>query len=204
MTQPLRSSASWIAAIREHRVGDGAKVCFAELEETGVQALFSMGWADWTGVLRGLGVGIDCFVVPVPRGALQKVPDESGTRTDLHTAIAGDARKPFVLQRSRDGAGGRVVMWVPPTLACFRGHFPAHPVVPGVVLMGWAVGEIRRLRPDLPGIREFRQVKFQRVVGPCDTLKISWTLTDVSHATYVVESCFGVNAKGQCVFEETR
>jgi 3-hydroxymyristoyl/3-hydroxydecanoyl-(acyl carrier protein) dehydratase len=149
-------------------------------------------------------VGIDCFVVPVPRGALQKVPDESGTRTDLHAAIAGDARKPFVLQRSLDGAGGRVVVWVPPSLACFRGHFPAHPVVPGVVLMGWAVDEIRRLRPDGPRIREFRQVKFQRVVMPCDTLKISWTLTDASHATYVVESCSGVNAKGQCVFEEAR
>jgi 3-hydroxymyristoyl/3-hydroxydecanoyl-(acyl carrier protein) dehydratase len=204
MTQPLRSSASGIVAIREHCIGDGSKVCLAEPDEIGVRALFSMGWTDWTGVLRGLGVGIDCFVVPVPRGALQKVPDESGTRTDLHAAIAGDARKPFVLQRSLDSAGGSVMVWVPPSLACFRGHFPAHPVVPGVVLMGWAVDEIRRLRPDGPRIREFRQVKFQRVVMPCDTLKISWTLTDASHATYVVESCSGVNAKGQCVFEEAR
>ena len=204
MTQPLRSSANWIVATREHCIGDGSKVCFAEPDEMGVQALFSMGWTDWTGVLRGLGVGIDSFVFPVPRGALQKVFDESNAITDLHTAIAGDARKPFVLQRSRDGAGGCVVMWVPPSLTCFRGHFPAHPVVPGVVLMGWAVDEIRRLSPDGPAIREFRQVKFQRVVRPCDTLKISWTLTDASLATYVVESCSGVNAKGQCVFEETR
>lgn len=204
MTQLPRPSASWIVASREHCIGDGSTVCFAEPDEAGVQALFSMGWTDWTGVLCGDGVGVGSVVFPVPRGALQRVVGDVNAITDLHTTIAGDARKPFVLQRSRDGAGGCVVMWVPPSLACFRGHFPAHPVVPGVVLMGWAVDEIRRLRPDGPDIREFRQVKFQRVVRPCDTLKISWTLTNASLATYVVESCFGINAKGQCVFEEAR
>ena len=204
MTQLPRPSASWIVASREHCIGDESKVCFTEPDEIGVQALFCMGWTNWTGVLRGDGVGVGSVVFPVPRGALQRVVGKVNAITDLHTAIAGDARKPFVLQRSRDGAGGSVVIWVPPSLACFRGHFPAHPVVPGVVLMGWAVDEIRRLRPDGPDIREFRQVKFQRVVRPCDTLKISWTLTDASLATYVVESCSGVNAKGQCVFEEAR
>ncbi len=197
------SPAEWIVATRELVLRDGTNICLAEPGEDGIQALFSMGWIDWTKMLAGNGIGVGSFVFPTPKGALQRVADDFSTVTELHTAITGDARKPLVLQQGGDGAAGSAVLWVSPSLTCFKGHFPLQPVVPGVVLMGWVVDEIRRRRPYAPDILEFRQVKFQRVVTPCGTLKTSWTLTDGSLATYVVGSSEGVNAKGQCVFEGT-
>jgi 3-hydroxymyristoyl/3-hydroxydecanoyl-(acyl carrier protein) dehydratase len=202
MTQSSSSAADWILAAREHVMGDGTRVCLAEPGDAGVEALFSMGWADWTKALGDIGIGIGSFVFPVPRGAARQVVGAFSATADLHAAIAGDARRPVVLQRSGDGARGCAVLWVPPSLTCFRGHFPLQPVVPGVVLMGWAVGEMRRPRPGEPDILEFRQVKFQRVVTPCDTLRISWAPAGASLANYLVESSAGINAKGQCVFEE--
>jgi hypothetical protein len=203
MTDAPTSPAGWIVASRELVLGDGTRVCLAEPGEDGIRALFSMGWTAWTEMLAGIGIGGGCFVFPVPAGALQRAPDGCGTVTELHAAITGDARKPPVLQQGGNGAAGNAVLWVPPSSTCFTGHFPLQPVVPGVVLMGWVVDQIRQRRADAPDILEFRQVKFQRVVTPCGTLRISWTGADGSLVTYVVESSDGINAKGQCVFEGT-
>lgn len=200
MTEPSLSCADWVVAARDQTCSDGTEVSLAEPGETGLQALFCIGWTDWTEALRGPGA----IVFPVPAGALQNVGERFDSLADLHAAITGDARRPVVLQRSGDATQGRVILWVPPPLSCFAGHFPGHPVVPGVVLIGWAVAEIRSWQPAGTEIREFRQVKFQRVVTPGDTLRISWTRSDAALATYVVESSGGVNARGQCVLGEPR
>lgn len=55
---------------------------------------------------------------------------------------------------------------IPLDLACLRGHFPGHPVVPGVVLAGWALALGTVHLGVAPGCCEMEALKFQRVLQP--------------------------------------
>jgi 3-hydroxymyristoyl/3-hydroxydecanoyl-(acyl carrier protein) dehydratase len=62
---------------------------------------------------------------------------------------------------------------VPYDLAIFDGHFPAIPLVPGVVQVGWAVGLARshlQLAGDFSGIAA---TKFRRLVQPGMSLALT-------------------------------
>ena len=55
---------------------------------------------------------------------------------------------------------------IPPELLWFRGHFPGLPVVPGVVLLDWAL-EFGRQTLGTPAVaRDIAQVKFRRLLRP--------------------------------------
>jgi 3-hydroxymyristoyl/3-hydroxydecanoyl-(acyl carrier protein) dehydratase len=65
-------------------------------------------------------------------------------------------------------APGRVELElrVPAQLACFAGHFPGLPILPGVIQVDWSV---RLARPRLPLRGEFagmEQLKFLSIVRP--------------------------------------
>lgn len=79
------------------------------------------------------------------------------------------------LERSPDRLSLRFV--VPPGLDYFEGHFPAVPLLPGVVQIGWAV-EIARV--ELPIATRFRAlagVKFMRVIQPGATVSLQLSCT---------------------------
>ena len=53
----------------------------------------------------------------------------------------------------------------------FAGHFPAHPVLPGALLLDWVVDAIQQqLSYTITGVT---QVKFQRAAEPGDQLRLS-------------------------------
>jgi len=55
---------------------------------------------------------------------------------------------------------------VPADLEAFRGHFPGHPILPGVVQIDWAVRLAGlHLRIDELSVRDF-QVKFRNIIRP--------------------------------------
>jgi len=49
------------------------------------------------------------------------------------------------------------------------GHFPGHPVVPGVLLLDRVVRHVAALHPEAGAVTGFRGVKFHAPLGPeCD------------------------------------
>jgi 3-hydroxymyristoyl/3-hydroxydecanoyl-(acyl carrier protein) dehydratase len=62
--------------------------------------------------------------------------------------------------------GVRLGLLIPPDLLYFRGHFPAFPVLPGVVQLHWAIGFGRRYLPVGSGAARTVRVKFVRPIGP--------------------------------------
>jgi len=73
---------------------------------------------------------------------------------------------PTILSSEILAEGAEYLLDVTADLPWFRGHFPGHPVLPGLVQVEWArrLSE-RDLMPDA-GFQGLRAVKFQRVVKP--------------------------------------
>ena len=65
---------------------------------------------------------------------------------------------------------------VPDDLAHTEGHFEGAPIVPGVVLIDWALTLASDTFSEMPKLSEIRNVKFKKPLQPGDTctLEINW------------------------------
>ena len=62
---------------------------------------------------------------------------------------------------------------VPPDLPFFEGHFPGHPILPGVVALGWMLQAAERFLARPLGAVELLNVKFQVVILPGAVLTLT-------------------------------
>ncbi len=87
-------------------------------------------------------------------------------------------RDPIVIAVTPAEDGSReLTLEVPSDLAHFAGHFPQHPLLPGVVEVDWAV-RLAEAHFALPRTRfsQLRNVKFTRPVRPGEHLlcRLAW------------------------------
>ncbi|MCP4446854.1 MAG: hypothetical protein GY811_16120 [Myxococcales bacterium] len=69
----------------------------------------------------------------------------------------------------------------------FRGHFPGHPVLPGVAQMEAIVFELAtRAWPDLGALRELRRLKFCRIIPPNNELRIRLERKEATKVSFVM------------------
>jgi 3-hydroxyacyl-[acyl-carrier-protein] dehydratase len=61
-----------------------------------------------------------------------------------------------------------IVFFVPTDHACFNGHFPGNPLVPGALLLRWMIEQLARHNLV---ITEIKQCKFLHIVKPGDQLR---------------------------------
>ena len=80
--------------------------------------------------------------------------------------MSGSAREPVVTAERRTGDGVELDLEVPLDLAWCRGHFPGFPVIPGVVLVHWAVAQGHRLFATAAAAPLALKVKFRRPIRP--------------------------------------
>lgn len=77
-------------------------------------------------------------------------------------------------------------MNIPNDHPCFAGHFPGHPIVPGVLLLE-RVMSLARSRLGLPLANcEVYNVKFLAPVGPGDQINIDWIEGAVNEYRFAV------------------
>jgi hypothetical protein len=77
-----------------------------------------------------------------------------------------DPRTPEFRVLEQEGATCLLDAWVSPTAPYFPGHFPGHPVLPGVVQIDWLVWlsrELLKVKGDFGGLEA---AKFRRVIQP--------------------------------------
>ena len=75
-------------------------------------------------------------------------------------------RIPEIGRVQRTDTGVRLDFTVPAALEYFAGHFPACPLLPGVVQIGWAIELARQHIPFDAPFRSLAGVKFTRVIQP--------------------------------------
>jgi len=132
---------------------------------TGVRVLRSSGRmrlvAEWQELIR-----TEPSVVPVPLQwrLLESLPQPG---SEAEARCTEPVRQPIVsdLARVADHAL-RCGICVPFDLAIFRGHFPAIPIVPAVVQIGWAL-DLARAHLEAAGrFMGIISAKFRRIVQP--------------------------------------
>ena len=80
---------------------------------------------------------------------------------------------PALSSETVDASGLVWTFRVPANLPFFEGHFPGHPILPGVVALGWMLSAAERfLARPLEGV-ELLNVKFQVVILPGAELELT-------------------------------
>lgn len=88
-------------------------------------------------------------------------------------------------------AGARFFV-VPAGHPIFAGHFPGRPIVPGVMLLEWALEEIARLCACAPSALRIREAKFFTPLGPDNRAELHFELAEgrcafsIQHDTVII------------------
>ena len=83
---------------------------------------------------------------------------------------------------------------VPVDLPFFEGHFPDHPILPGVVALGWLLAGAERFTGRNLDAAELLNVKFQVVIFPGAALELSVTPKAGGRLQGVIRSEAGIHA----------
>lgn len=76
---------------------------------------------------------------------------------------------PAILDATRSGDECTVQLCVPTDLACFPGHFPQAPVLPGAMQVAWALRLSAEHLGTAADCHEMEALKFQRLLRPGDS-----------------------------------
>jgi len=86
------------------------------------------------------------------------------------------ASEPELVSERREGDRIERRLRVPEELVFFDGHFPGHPVVPGVALLRFALDAAETLLGREPVLAGIERLKFHEQVRPGDELLLELTL----------------------------
>jgi 3-hydroxyacyl-[acyl-carrier-protein] dehydratase len=89
---------------------------------------------------------------------------------------------------------------VPRDHPCFAGHFPGHPIVPGVLLLDLIATEIQARLPKPTRLATIPSAKFQRPVMPEEAVDVQVRVTE-AEPPYAWRARFQVTTNGAPVTE---
>jgi 3-hydroxymyristoyl/3-hydroxydecanoyl-(acyl carrier protein) dehydratase len=147
---------------------DGRAAGICVLGEDGLRALRRCGHeAVARACLPALTAARVRFVDASQRSALESAADD--VLAELY--LAPLPARPLVTSSGPcHGQAISIALRIQPDLDCLRGHFPAIPLVPGAVQLGWALAfgaELLGLPSTMAGARS---VKFERIIQPGHSL----------------------------------
>ena len=174
----------------------------ATLGPAGQALLATAGRAGLLQQLRSTcGGAIDPVAWPRRWRFVDALPlDAQGKTSQRRLAELFRPHLPPVTWLERGPERARLSLVADPELAGFDGHFPGHPILPGVVLLDW-VQRLGREAFGLQGsVRRMDTVKFQHLVRPGQALQIELACSAGALA-FRVQGAPGVHASGTLRFE---
>lgn len=102
--------------------------------------------------------------------------------------------------QARGASSATATLVATPELAAFEGHFPQGSILPGVVLVDWAVRLAREAFALSSGLQRMEALKFQQLVRPGTelTVELGWT---PGRLDFKFTSAHGVHAGGRLRFD---
>ncbi len=101
---------------------------------------------------------------------------------------------PVLSSESLSAEGLRWTFQVPLNLPFFEGHFPGHPLLPGVVALSWMLAAAERFLVRQVQVAELLNVKFQVVILPGALLELTVAPKAGGRLHAVIRSDAGIHA----------
>ncbi|WP_367598371.1 AMP-binding protein [Pseudomonas fulva] len=188
----------WVSEARLGMIENGRASLGAVLVPTpaGLHALRNQGRRALVEALRSHLTG-HCEALALPRRwrLVQHLPLNSQgklTQAALQALLlAPRSMAPHVVEQHREGDELQLKLGVPLDLACFPGHFPRTPVLPGVVQIDWAVALAAELAESPLRFAGMEVLKFQQLVRPGDELALNLRLDKARGKLYFAFTCAG-------------
>jgi len=177
-----------------------------------VAVLSDEGWAlhdeigkkAFASRLRGLLLqGLDAVSAPRHWRFVSILPSNAQGKTTLEALLAlFDPRRPQPRLLSATPMAASLCLVVDASLPQFDGHFTAHPVLPGVAQLEWAILLARELFADLPPrFLALEGLKFQQVISPGQVLTLSLEFKpEAGKLTFKYLSERGQHGSGRVLF----
>lgn len=191
MLEQALEQHDWVAEARLGVIEDNRAYLGAllVLSESGLHALRNQGRRHLTQALRQHLAG-HCEALALPRRwrLLRQMPlNNQGKLPQAEVQallLAPRPQAPEVLAQVQHADEWQLQLAIPPDLAYFSGHFPATPVLPGVVQVDWALALGQQLL-DLPGrFAGMEVLKFQQLVRPGDRIQLNLRFDVQRHKLY--------------------
>lgn len=180
MLEQALEQHDWVAEARLGVIEDNRAYLGAllVLSESGLHALRNQGRRHLTQALRQ-HLSRHCEALALPRRwrLLRQMPlNNQGKLPQAEVQallLAPRPQAPEVLEQVQHEEEWQLRLAIPPDLAYFSGHFPATPVLPGVVQVDWALALGQQLL-QLPGrFAGMEVLKFQQLVRPGDRIQLN-------------------------------
>lgn len=199
MLEHALCSHPWVAEARLSMIEHGRAFLGALLVPTaaGLHALRNQGRRTLVDTLRAHLAG-HCEALALPRRwrLLRQLPLNSQGKLPQATLqailLAQRSLAPEVLEQRREGEELHLRLAVPLDLACFPGHFPNTPVLPGVMQIDWAIALANDLLGEQRRFGGMEVLKFQQLVRPGDELTLTLRMDHERGKLYFTFSCAGL------------
>ena len=170
LASPLLADAR-VVALPGHRI---LLALAAVPSDAGHQVLDQAGRAGLAAQLRAWLAGhADAIALPRRWRFLDALPmDAQGKCSERRLAALFRPLRPEPAWRHRDDRAAQCELEVGADLAAFEGHFPQAAILPGVVLLDWAVHLGREAFGPIGGFQRMEAVKFQHLVRPGTRLQV--------------------------------
>ncbi|MFJ4154335.1 AMP-binding protein [Pseudomonas sp. NPDC089752] len=198
MLEQALCSHPWVAEARLGMIEEGRAFLGALLvpSPAGLHALRNQGRRALVEGLR-THLASHCEALALPRRwrLLRQLPLNSQGKLPQASLqallLAPRSLAPEVLEQRREGDELHLRLTVPLDLACFPGHFPQTPVLPGVVQIDWAIALAGELLDRERRFGGMEVLKFQQLVRPGDELALTLRLDIERGKLYFAFTCAG-------------
>ena len=108
---------------------------------------------------------------------------------------------PEIISKADIDTGINLVLRVPAELSYFPGHFPEHPVLPGVVQIRW-IEELARKYELVNGeFLRLEKLKFMRIISKDYEVNLELTVPKEKTLQFQFNSEHGIHASGKMIFQ---
>jgi len=162
-------SHPWVAGAAGGYAGKLGPGMVVALSPSGRHALLRHGRAGLINELGQHAAGDDALSTPLVWRFVETLPESTAVDALLKAPLPVAAT---LLNERRDGDDWVLDLALPLDLACFADHFPAAPVLPGVLQIEWVLAYAAPRLGTPTTCRAIDALKFQRLLRPGDRVQL--------------------------------